>query len=108
MKNLFFVLIILLGEGKILANQLKNSLSPYLLQHKDNPYETSRPGKNAGAQRAAQALFIGFLKLAQKFVSAGDRIIHGLGCGFLAAPDGFQFFIDDIAHLNEIAKPDTA
>ncbi len=37
MKNILFALIILLGEGKTMANQLKNSLSPYLLQHKDNP-----------------------------------------------------------------------
>ncbi len=47
MKNLFFVLIILLGEGKILANQLKNSLSPYLLQHKDNPVDWYEWGDEA-------------------------------------------------------------
>ena len=47
MKNLLFVLIILLGEGKIMANHLKNSLSPYLLQHKDNPVDWYEWGDEA-------------------------------------------------------------
>ncbi len=46
MKSLFFVLIILLGK-ELMANHLKNSLSPYLLQHKDNPVDWYEWGDEA-------------------------------------------------------------
>jgi len=47
MKKLFFVLVLLLGEGTMMANHLKNSLSPYLLQHKDNPVDWYEWGEEA-------------------------------------------------------------
>ena len=48
MNKVFFLMMILsLMEGDIFANHLKNSLSPYLLQHKDNPVDWYEWGEEA-------------------------------------------------------------
>jgi len=53
---------------------------------------------------ASLRLLVGALELAQQFVTTLNRVIQSLRGGFAAIPDGFHFFVDDVANLHEITE----
>src|SRR5215217_8555023 len=52
-------------------------------------------------------LLIGAFEFAQDVVAAGNGGVEGFLAGLLAAEDGFEFLVDDVANLGQVAEADT-
>ena len=55
----------------------------------------------------SRCLFVGFLELAEKGVSALGRVVQSVFCRFFASPKRFHLFVDDVACLDEAAETQT-
>ena len=91
----FFILAILLnfGVSTISANELKNSTSPYLLQHKDNPVNWMEWGDRAFAKAKKENKFI--------FLSIGYSTCHW--CHVMAKESFSQKDLANILNKNFIS-----